>query len=181
MCLTSAGKCRTLCQMCAPMLESELHELNCLSAQKNSSNRDVASSSVPTQTIFCICKLWQAGFKAVQLQDINISVQHTTECRHSLRARQTFCQCQAKVRDSIKDDNNNSSSNANAEKIVKISQHKYKCRRFCLKKSARICPKKPALHRCTSTDDNNTGRRMQILKKLSSLSTLHSCPSRNWA
>ena len=54
MCLTSAGKCRTLCQMCALMLESELHELNCLSVQKNSSNRDVASSSVPTQTIFCI-------------------------------------------------------------------------------------------------------------------------------
>ena len=34
MCLTSADKCRTLCQMCAPMLESELHELNCLSVQK---------------------------------------------------------------------------------------------------------------------------------------------------
>ena len=129
MCLTSAGKCRTLCQMCAPMLESELHELNCLSVQKNVPNGEATSSSVPTQTIFCICNLWQAGFKAVQWQDLD--VQHTTECRHSLRARQTFCQCQAKVRDSIKDDTNNSISNANAEKIVKISQHKYRCRRFC--------------------------------------------------
>ena len=110
MCFTSAGKCRTLCQMCALMLESELHELNCLYVQKNSSNRDIASSSVPTQTIFCICNLWRAGFKAVQLQDV--SVHYTSEYRHSLRARQTFCQCQAKVRDSIKDDNNNSGSNA---------------------------------------------------------------------
>ena len=169
---TSAGKCRTLCQMCAPMLESELHELNCLSVQKNSSNRDVASSSVPTQTIFCICNLWQAGFKAVQ---------HNTECRHSLRARQTFCQCQAKVRDSIKDDNNNSSSNANAEKIVKISQQKYRCRRFCLKSQHKYAKKSQHCRGVQEQMTTTLARKMQILNKLSSLSTLHSCPSRNWA
>ena len=62
--------------------------------------------------------------------------------------------------------------------FFKISPHKYRCRRVCLKKSAQIYQK-----RVSTVQEHMTATlartMMQILNKLSSLPTLHSCLSRN--